>query len=1101
MDSNSVTFQATDWQTEENDEQVTVYIYGLTIENKNVVVKIPDFKPYVYLELDAKIRWSQANVELVKAFLRERLGSNFPVKVKLVERKKNYYYKQAKFLWLAFSTVKAIRFLESAVRGYVNILGIGKIKLTVHEQRAGPILQLMTMRKLTPSGWITAKKTIKAPLLEEFGETFSTCDIEILSSYSDINPEKNVVGVTKPKVLCYDLECVSGDTTGNTFPNPTKITDQVICVSATVGYTHLAESTWKTYCLVNEDGGRVCPNNVGDGSEIRHFASEKDLLLGWRDFVNEINPDVITGYNTLSFDDNYLSERANIRLCWSKFAIMGRLIGTKNKMEERRWNSSAYGDQCFKYMHIPGRLHIDMFPVISKDYTNLQSYTLNSVSEEFLGDHKVDLPAKEMIQIWHRGETEDIRKIVEYCNKDTLLPLRLMKKMNTWLGLTEMSNVMMVSIFDLITRGQQIRVFSQVYSMALDLGVVCTEKWTDYKPTEEEKIFVGATVQDPQVGYWERVATYDFCLAGDTLISLANGISKRIDQMNDDYKVLAYQKSGFQPQMTSDGLQIKGEKETIKLVLAYGRTIVCTPEHKFMLEDGTWEYAKNLIGKNIKCGIEYPEDVKCELESKWSMVIDGEKFDMLANRDKTLAFSRILGYILSDGSIYITKRDNRQCAEVYLGSALDADNLQQDLRLLSNVQVTTRIRNGNRSKNSDIKGQTFCISLPSNLAKKIHQIKGIVIGKRATQIMKLPEFITDTNCPLAIVREFIGGLFGGDGTAPSLSNNNFSSVSFKWTTIEKFRLQMEFVFKDIKKILERFDIKTGDIKSCKIKYPDERLRPKDYLENPRYDYLLRIGNDNCAKFSRKIGFRYCINKEYKTFIVRLYYDYCDLVRKQHKKVVMRANALYKQSGEKGCKNSLELARKEFLEDNIPVHPLVLSSVRDLNYMRSEEKRRTTHRISLQYKKNFPKPLDFLNDLGIVDWFNKNEYIIKQDSTEIPCFRQKVVTINSNETLPVYDIQVNVAHNFIANGLVAHNCSLYPTTIIAYNLCFSTFVPPGENPPKEDYHDLQWEEHISCPHDKSVRKTKPTKVICGSHHYRFYKAEVKKVLYQCFWYIG
>lgn len=509
-DLETITFQAIDWQTEENDEHVTIHIYGLTSENKSVVVKIPDFKPYIYLELDSKKKWTQGNIELVKAFLRERLGDNYPNKIKFVERKKNYYLKEAKFLWCAFSTIRSIRFLESIVKGYVNILGVGRIKLTVHEQRASPILQLMTIRKLTPSGWITAKRTTKAALLEEFSDQFSSCDIEMLSSYSDINIAKTAGGVTKPKVLCYDLECISGDASGNTFPNPSKITDQVICISATVGYTHLPENTWRTYCLVNEDGGRACPAEIGDGSEVRHFGSEKELLLGWRDFVNEIDPDVITGYNTLSFDDNYLSERANLLLCWSKFSQMGRLLGVKNKLEERRWASSAYGDQCFKYMSIPGRLHIDMFPVISKDYTNLQSYTLNSVSEEFLGDHKVDLPAKEMIQIWHRGETEDIRKIVEYCNKDTILPLRLMKKMNTWLGVTEMSNVMMINVFDLITRGQQIRVFSQVYSMAMDLGVVCTDKWTDYKPTEEEKIFEGATVQNPQVGFWELVATWDF---------------------------------------------------------------------------------------------------------------------------------------------------------------------------------------------------------------------------------------------------------------------------------------------------------------------------------------------------------------------------------------------------------------------------------------------------------------------------------------------------------------------------------------------------------------------------------------------------------------
>ena len=256
--------------------------------------------------------------------------------------------------------------------------------------------------------------------------------------------------------------------------------------------------------------------------------------MGWSSFIGEINPDVIIGYNSLSFDDNYLAGRANIKLCWPKFSQMGRIIGQRSKTEERNWSSSAYGDQKFNYMDIPGRLHIDMFPVIFKDFGSLMSYTLDYVSEYFLDQHKLDLPAKEMIQKWHRGKKKDIRKIVEYCNQDTRLPFRLMKHLNTWIGLTEISNVMMVPIFDLITRGQQIRVYSQVYNLCYDLKVVCTSKWADYQPTDDEKIFMGATVQDPMAGYWELIATYDFCLAGNAKVSLANGTSKRIDEMHDD---------------------------------------------------------------------------------------------------------------------------------------------------------------------------------------------------------------------------------------------------------------------------------------------------------------------------------------------------------------------------------------------------------------------------------------------------------------------------------------------------------------------------------------------------------------------------------------
>ena len=33
------------------------------------------------------------------------------------------------------------------------------------------------------------------------------------------------------------------------------------------------------------------------------------------------------------------------------------------------------------------------------------------------------------------------------------------------------------------------------------------------------------------------------------------------------------------------------------------------------------------------------------------------------------------------------------------------------------------------------------------------------------------KFILEKSCPVSVVREFLGGLFGGDGCAPYLSNN------------------------------------------------------------------------------------------------------------------------------------------------------------------------------------------------------------------------------------------------------------------------------------------------------------------------------------------
>lgn len=519
-----VTFQAYKWELEpviNSDDCTIIYIHGLTADNKRVTIKIPDFKPYVYLELDQKIKWTESKLELLRTYLKKSLNSNYPVNNKFVERKKNYFYKKAKFLWLSFRNIFGIRHLEKIVKNPINLFGVGKIKLQLHEQKAPPILQLFAMRKIKPSGWITATKTSKTSLIEEHGDIFSSSDIELVSGYGDIKTADGVSGATNPKIVSYDIECISGDKTGNTFPNPSRKTDQIICICATVANYQDKEEVWKTYALVNEVDGKICPD-IPENATVLHFPSERELLLGWTAFINDINPDIITGYNTLTFDDWFMSERANLRLCWPRFANLGRIIGRQSQMKEIKWSSSAYGDQKFNYVDISGRLHMDMYPIIFKQFSNLASYSLDFVSESFLGDHKIDLSAKEMIQSWHRGEEEDIRNIVVYCCKDTLLPLKLMKHLNSWLDLIEMSNVVMVPVFDLVTGGQQKRVYSQVYCLAYDLGVVCTDRWADYQPSDADKEFVGATVQNPRTGYWKLIPTYDFMSLYPTTIIAYN---------------------------------------------------------------------------------------------------------------------------------------------------------------------------------------------------------------------------------------------------------------------------------------------------------------------------------------------------------------------------------------------------------------------------------------------------------------------------------------------------------------------------------------------------------------------------------------------------
>lgn len=67
-----------------------------------------------------------------------------------------------------------------------------------------------------------------------------------------------------------------------------------------------------------------CSNIVG--SQVLSFDDEVKFLHAWRDFIEEVDPDVVIGYNIGNFDWPYLMDRAKC-LKATKFPYLGRLKG------------------------------------------------------------------------------------------------------------------------------------------------------------------------------------------------------------------------------------------------------------------------------------------------------------------------------------------------------------------------------------------------------------------------------------------------------------------------------------------------------------------------------------------------------------------------------------------------------------------------------------------------------------------------------------------------------------------------------------------------------------------------------------------------------
>ena len=129
-------------------------------------------------------------------------------------------------------------------------------------------------------------------------------------------------------------------------------------------------------------------------SEIQVCESEYDMLLEWTKVIQREDPDIIIGYNIFGFDYNFMFHRALENDCGEEFLKLSRnkdqMCGqfdqkTKKLMIEESTIVIASGEHNLHYIKMAGRLQIDMYNYLRRDYS-MTSYKLDYVSGYFIGD-------------------------------------------------------------------------------------------------------------------------------------------------------------------------------------------------------------------------------------------------------------------------------------------------------------------------------------------------------------------------------------------------------------------------------------------------------------------------------------------------------------------------------------------------------------------------------------------------------------------------------------------------------------------------------------------------------------------------------------------
>jgi DNA polymerase delta subunit 1 len=232
------------------------------------------------------------------------------------------------------------------------------------------------------------------------------------------------------------------------------------------------------------------------------------MMLAWRSFIVQTDPDVMLGYNIVGFDLPYLINRT-AALKIPNFCALGRVKGQLTALKKATFQSKAYGKRESFDAAMIGRVTTDMLVCIQREH-KLRSYTLNSASAEFLDEQKDDVHHS-MITTLYKGSDDDRRTLAKYCLKDALLPLRLSEKLMTFYNQIEMARVTGVPISYLLSRGQQIKVISQLYRKAKTEGFLIPYHKVEKQAGDDGVAYEGATVIEPKRGFYQApVATLDF---------------------------------------------------------------------------------------------------------------------------------------------------------------------------------------------------------------------------------------------------------------------------------------------------------------------------------------------------------------------------------------------------------------------------------------------------------------------------------------------------------------------------------------------------------------------------------------------------------------
>lgn len=339
--------------------------------------------------------------------------------------------------------------------------------------------------------------------------------------------------------------------------------------------------------------------------------------------------------------------------------------------------------------------------------------------------------------------------------------------------------------------------------------------------------------------------------------------------------------------------------------------------------------------------------------------------------------SRLFGFLLGNG--YVTKTGRL----IFTTDKESLKEIREDIKKLgfSSSKILSKILE-NKIRGRKLVGATTWFYVDSKPLAKFFEFLGVPVGDKCLKKFKVPDWIV--NGTKLVKREFLRGIFGSELYSPtSRRSNGFEALVFRQHKAFELIENGRFFMKQLAALLEEFGVKTYEL------LPREVTTRKNRQKMFETGFWISTETKNMFNFLKSVGYVYSVEKERKGRYAAEYL--------RHKLRVLE-----------------KLSEK---------------AVQILSFVKIKDSKKT------EVAKTFDCSIDFVSnqikgkDAGLPRNFPTFDEWKSRYAIDGSCLVwNEIASTKGIELNDVRDITCLKQHNFIANGIIAHNCN-YSSKII------------------------------------------------------------------------